>query len=97
MNMRIEAYTQVQQVYNTRKAVAAAQTEKKNFSDAVQISSVGKDISVAKNAVAQAEDVRTEITEPIKAAIAGGTYRVSIDDFADRLMSKYNAYNSLLG
>lgn len=95
--MRIEAYTQVQQVYNTHKAVTAAQAEKKNFSDAVQISSVGKDISVAKQAVAQAQDVRTEITEPIKAQIANGTYQVSMDDFADRLMGKYHAYNALLG
>lgn len=95
--MRIEAYAQVQQVYNTHKAKTSAKVGTQSFSDAVQISSVGKDISIAKQAVAQAKDIRTEITEPIKASIANGTYQVSADEFADRLLEKYNAYNALLG
>lgn len=95
--MRIEAYSQVQQVYNTHKAQVAVKAGTQSFSDAVQISSFGKDISIAKQAVAQAKDIRTEITEPIKASIANGTYQVSADEFADRLFEKYNAYNALLG
>lgn len=96
--MRIDAYTQVQQLYASQKPkqvknVASA----KSFSDAVQISGMGKDITVAKQAVASASDIRTDITNPIKASIANGTYDVSGDDFADRLLEKYNAYNSLLG
>ena len=94
--MRIEAYTQVQQIYNTRKPKATAQTGKASFTDALHISSAGKDFSTAKQAVAQASDIRKELVEPIKASIANGTYQVSADDFADRLMEKYNAYSALM-
>jgi negative regulator of flagellin synthesis FlgM len=54
-------------------------------------------MTIAKQAVAKADDVRSEVTEPIRASIANGTYDVSADDFADRLLEKYNAYNALIG
>ena len=95
--MRIDAYSQVQQVYNTHKVKTTAKASTPSFKDAVQISGIGKDITVAKQAVAQASDIRSEITEPIKASIANGTYSVSVEDFADKLLDKYNAYNALLG
>lgn len=95
--MRIEAYTQIQQLYNTQKTKATTAKTNASFSDAVQISSIGKDIQTAKQAVAQAPDVRTELTDPIKASIANGTYDVSAEDFADKMMEKYEAYNAMLG
>jgi negative regulator of flagellin synthesis FlgM len=97
MNMRIEAYTQVQQVYNTHALKATAEVRKQGLTDAVQISGKGRDMTIAKQAVAKADDVRSEVTEPIRASIANGTYDVSADDFADRLLEKYNAYNALIG
>ena len=53
------------------------------------ISSVGKDIQTAKQAVANSSDIREELTAPIKASIEAGTYSVSDDDFAGRLLEKY--------
>ena len=50
--MRIEAYTQVQQLYNTKKASKTQAAAKKGLSDQLQISSIGKDIQTAKAAVA---------------------------------------------
>ena len=71
--MRIEAYTQVQQLYNAKKPVKVQDKAKTAGSDRIQISSIGKDIQIAKNAVAAADDIREELTAPIKAGIANGT------------------------
>ena len=54
--MRIDAYTQVTQLYNNTKVKSAAKPTRAGFSDAVQISSFGKDYQVAKKAVASAPD-----------------------------------------
>lgn len=49
--MRIEAYTQVQQLYNTNKAVRTPAGQNAGASDKIQISSIGRDIQVARAAV----------------------------------------------
>lgn len=88
--MRIEAYTQVQQIYQSqkvsqsKKATAAAQAN-----DQLQISSRGKDYQTAKAAVASAPDIREELTASIKAKIQSGTYSVDTSTFADKLLKKY--------
>lgn len=87
--MRIEAYTQVQQMYNTRKTANVKSKSNVKFSDQVQISSIGKDIQIAKQAVANADDIREDITAPIKEKVQAGTYEVSLDSFADKLMQKF--------
>lgn len=89
--MRIDAYSQIQQIYNTQKPVATAKTAKPSFRDAVQISSQGKDIQFAKQAVADAPDVRAELVEPLKQSVQNGTYNVSESDFADKLLEKYSS------
>ncbi len=87
--MRIEAYNQINQIYKTNKASKPAKTTKASKMDQVQISSIGKDIQTLKQAVANASDVREELTAPIKAKINAGTYEVSNDDFASKLMEKF--------
>ena len=81
--MRIEAYTQVQKLYDTNKAKKAAVGSSVNVSDKLQLSSLGKDIQWAKKAVAESSDVREDVVAPIKARIQSGTYEVSADSFAD--------------
>lgn len=87
--MRIEAYTQVQQIYNTKKLSKTQTTKNTSFSDRLQISSLGKDMQVAKAAVAGSSDIREGVTAPLKASIQAGTYEVSTDSFADKLFAKY--------
>ncbi len=87
--MRIEAYTQVQQMYNTRKAANVKTKNRVSFSDQVQISSIGKDFQTAKQAVANAGDIREDVIAPIKEKIQAGTYEVSAESFADKLMQKF--------
>lgn len=87
--MRIEAYAQVQGLYDTKKTTKPQVKSNASFSDQLQISSVGRDIQVAKQAVAGSSDVREDITASIKARIQEGTYEVSTASFADRLIQKY--------
>lgn len=87
--MRIAAYTQVQQVYQSQKVNKNRSTGNVTKSDDVQISSFGKDIQTAKAAVAGSPDIREELTAPIKAKIQNGTYEVSNESFADKLLQKY--------
>lgn len=88
--MRIDVYTQVQQVYNVSKAAKAQKAARPGATDKVQISSVGKDIQTAKAAVAAAPDIREEVTAPVKERIQNGTYEVSTESFAEKLYQKYN-------
>lgn len=87
--MRIEAYTQVQQLYNTKKVNKAETKKNVSFSDKLQISSIGKDIQTAKAAVAASADVREEVTAPLKAQVQAGTYEVSAESFSEKLFKKY--------
>lgn len=87
--MRIEAYTQVQQLYNSAKVQKEQNIAKKNRTDQVQISSTGLDIQVANAAVKSASDIRMDVVEPLKQAIQNGTYEVSAESFADKLLQKY--------
>ena len=72
-----------------KKPAKVGKTQAAYGKDQVQISSIGKDIQTVKAAVANSSDIRKDITEPIKAAIANGTYNVSNDDFASKLIAKY--------
>ena len=64
--MRIEAYTQVQQLYQSQKLSRTQKTKTATHTDRLQISSQGKDFQTAKAAVAAAPDIREELTAPIK-------------------------------
>ena len=88
--MRIEAYTQVQQLYNNKNTAKTKQTTKASFADQLQISSLGKDIQTAKQAVANAPDIRGEVVAPIKTAIQNGTYQVSGGSIAEKLLKNYD-------
>ena len=84
--MRIEAYTQVQQIYNTRKTNKAQKVSNVSFSDQLELSSMGKDMQVAKQAVQNSPDVREDLVAKYKAQIQAGTYQVSSESFADKLI-----------
>ena len=91
--MRIEAYNQVAQLYqtsNTKNTNAASKVNSMGR-DQVQISSTGKDYQVAKAAVSESADIREDLVADIKARIKAGTYDVSTDDFAEKLLSNYGS------
>ncbi len=94
--MRIEAYSQVQQIYSNNKVNKTAATKKTaDVRDTVSFSSIGKDIQVAKQAVSAAPYVREDVVATLKAAIKNGTYDVSGEAFADKLLAKFDEANGL--
>ncbi len=88
--MRIEAYNQVQQLYQPKQLSKAQQTGSASRKDQLQISSTGKDYQSAKAAVSGASDVREELTASIKARIENGTYSVDSAAFAEKLLKKFD-------
>ena len=93
--MRIEAYTQVQQLYNTKKAVRTPADPNVGTTDKIQISSIGRDIQVARAAVDASSDIREELIAPLRAGIENGTYRVSGESFAEKLLQQYDEISGL--
>ena len=86
--MRIDAINRVSQLYqanSTKRVVKATDTAKY---DSVQISQMGKDYQVAKAAVAATPDVRTDLVADIKSRIQNGTYDVTMDMLADKLLAE---------
>lgn len=90
--MRIEAYNQIAQLYNVNKPTQTSKTARPGMgSDQVQISSLGRDMQVAKKAAAETSDIREGRVAELKSRIDSGTYSVDTKDFASMLLSKYNA------
>ena len=88
--MRIEAYSQVQNLYQTQKVKQPAKTTATTRgTDQVQISSAGNALTTAKAALANTSDIREDIVNPLKKQVQEGTYNVSVESFADKLMQKY--------
>ena len=86
--MRIDAVNRVSQLYqanSTKKVAKQTRTEKY---DSVQISQMGKDFQVAKAAVASTPDVRTDLVNDIKTRMQNGTYDVSMEMLADKLLAE---------
>lgn len=89
--MRIEAYTQVQQIYKPRQTARNQQiSAASRNSDCLQLSTTGKDFQTAKSAVAAVPDVREDLVSSIKAKIDNGTYQVDTSAFADKLLEKFD-------
>ena len=89
--MRIDAYTRVQQVYGNQNTSKLKKEKTHSFSDQLQISSLGKDIQIAKQAVKNSPDIREDVTASIKADMDAGIYHVDSDKFAERLFENYNS------
>lgn len=90
--MRIDAYNQVAALYNSSKAAKPQKTNNVSSArDEVQISSFGRDYQIAKQAVAEASDIREDRVSELKTSVQSGSYSVDSGDFASMLLEKYNA------
>lgn len=90
--MRIDAYNQVNQIYKTDNKVKIKQISKTSNRDEVRISSSGMACQSARQAVSSAPDVREDKIAEIKERIDNGTYEVSGEKFAEKILSKYDEY-----
>lgn len=89
-NMRIDGIQKVAQIYSSNGTVKAEKKSKAAKQDHVQISQAGRDFQIARDAVKNAPDVREDIVADIKGRIEAGTYEVSGDAFAEKVISRYN-------
>lgn len=90
--MRIDAYMQVNKLYQATKPKKAASTERsKSTSDTLELSSFGKELQIARQAVNDAPEVRMDRVDELKTAINSGTYDLSMDRLAKKLTDNYFA------
>lgn len=91
--MRIGAYNQVAQLYGNRSVKTGRGTNSigdTSTLDQVSFSTVGKDMQIAKNALNSVPDVRQERVDVLKESIANGTYQVSAESFAEKMLAAYD-------
>lgn len=86
--MRIDAYMQVNQLYQASKPRAAAKSSYSASTDSLEISSLGKDYQIAKKAASEASDVREDKVKDVMERMKAGTYNVSIEDVAENLADR---------
>ena len=91
--MRIDTYNAVASLYkmNQPRKANNAYGASAYSKDEVSISRAGKDFQLAHQAVANASDVREDKVAALKQQIESGNYNVKPEDFASKLLEKYNA------
>ena len=88
--MRIDAYNQISQIYAANRPKQVKKSgEVSAAKDEFKLSSKGKELQVAKQAVKDAPDIREDKVAEIKSKIDAGTYDVDTGDFASVLMQKF--------
>lgn len=92
--MRVDAYNQITQMYQATKTKPTAAKGKVSSTDVFEISQAGKDLQVLKQAVKAAPDVREDKVNEIKEQLASGTYDVSAEEFADKIVNSY--FNTII-
>jgi negative regulator of flagellin synthesis FlgM len=87
--MRIDAINKVSQLYQANSTKKVANSSTVSNKDRVEISQTGKDFQVAKQAVAQAPDIREEKVNALKQSMASGTYNIGAQELADKMVESY--------
>lgn len=87
--MRIDSVNQVEQIYRRASKKNNIQSTTKKSSDSIQISNLGRDLQVAKKAVSEADDIRWDKVNDIKKRMQSGTYNVSCEEIADKMVESY--------
>lgn len=92
--MRIEMISKVAATYKTDKVTTKRNVySKASVRDQLSISQTGYDYQIAKQAVAEASDIREDKVSQLKQQIASNNYSVDTGDFASKLLEQYNALN----
>ena len=90
--MRVEFINKVAATYQTDKVTAKRNVySTASVRDQLSISQTGYDYQIAKQAVAEASDIREDKVADIKNKIDTGSYQVDTGDFASVLFAKFNA------
>lgn len=90
--MRIDAYNQISQLYSQSTKVKAKSAQKPSERDQFQMSDSAKAYQASKKAVNEAPDVRADKVAELKNRIQSGTYDVSSEAFAEKILSNYDVF-----
>ena len=93
--MRIDNLGVLQMYGVNSKPVKTQTTKTGGFSDSLQISDSGNDYQVARNAMGSASDIRADRVAELKEKIQNGTYDVSPEQFAEKVLEKYQASGAI--
>lgn len=88
--MRIDAMNQVSQIYQTNRTKKTTSESKLSFADTLELSQAGKDLQIARAAVNAAPAVREDRIAQIKAQMENGTWSVSDEDLADKMLESFD-------
>ena len=88
--MRIDGLNQIERLYGIsgKGNGSVNKTSRSTGSDKLEISSFGRDLQVAKQAVAQTPDIRKDKVEYYKNLIAEGKWQVSAEAFANKMLEE---------
>lgn len=87
--MRIDAYNQISQIYGAKQTARTREAANTKKRDELTISSTGRDYQIARQALGSVPDIREDRVAAIKAGIADGSWQVSADSFAAKVIAKY--------
>lgn len=90
--MRIENIQRVAQLYDKKSITKTNKVSEHDTSDQLEISQAGRDFQIAKKAVFETNDVREDLVKDIKNRMDNGDYSVSADDFAAKVIDRYNQF-----
>jgi len=87
--MRIDAINKVNQFYQATKPKKINETGSVKTEEKYKVSRRGQDYQTAKAAAKASPDTREDKISSIKEALATGTYNVSAQEIADKMVNKY--------
>ncbi len=91
--MRIDALNKINEIYKASSIKSTSKAKGSSFNDMLEISQTGKDYQIAKQIVARTPDVREAKINEIKERMQAGTYNVTIEDVADKLINQADSEN----
>ena len=92
--MRIDAINKMNQLYQATKPKKIKENNSTKDKEKYEVPKEGRDYQTAKAAVKASPDIREDKVADIKNALATGTYNVSAQEIADKMLSKY--FDSIL-
>lgn len=88
--MRIDAMSEISQLYQAKGTKRKQDVSTKASKDTVEISGFGRELQIAKQAVAAAPDIREDKVRELKTSMANGTYNVPMGALADKLLNGFS-------
>lgn len=88
--MKIDVYSRVSKIYEAQNISKVKNVKEVTVKqDEVEISKVGRDISVAREAIKKTPDIRQDKVNDIIERMESGTYDVTAKEVANKIVDKY--------